>query len=82
MSMIFQREMYFDYEEKRCYLKISYDQKAHVVTIRGGLHAMAYLAELCAYNASSAEENDHDHWHNLMPDSLQLTLTLREQLPK
>ena len=74
--------MSFDYEENRCYLEALYDEVEHTVTLRGGLHAMAYLAELCAYNVEMKGDAEHDHWDLVTPGSLAFTLIFRETLPK
>jgi len=62
-----QASVLYYYNPERAKLEIVYDAQANIVTIRGGKHGFARLAEAFSFYAVADSEADHEHWALVQP---------------
>jgi hypothetical protein len=72
--------VFYKYEEDRCVLDIRYDREKNEVTIKGGRHGFARLAELFAIFAQADVPREHEHWWLVRGELSQLLIVLNDDL--
>jgi hypothetical protein len=74
--------VFYNYEENRCVLDIRYDPEKAEITITGGRHGFARLAELFAIYAQLDVPQEHHHWWLVKGGPEQLMVVLKDDLRK
>jgi hypothetical protein len=74
--------VFYNYDEDRCILHLHYDRQKNEITITGGRHGFARLAELFAIFAQLSVSCEDSNWFSVSGDHHQLIVVLDDELRK
>jgi hypothetical protein len=74
--------VFYYYDQDRCILDLRYDPERNEVTITGGRHGFARLAELFAIFTQLDETYTDSNWNDIKGDFYHFVIMLNDEMRK